>query len=460
MNNLIKLNPEFYRNIITEFSLARLLIMPLILLGVFYISGDNDFACLGLFYIITFLWGTYNACKSVPSEVNAKTWDFQRINAINPLKMLVAKLFGSTLYNWYGGVICLLYYLLKTTDEHPIITVLMLVISTVLTHSLGILIGLSDLERRRNDKKIGYIFYFIFTILLTSSVTWSFASRSFFNTVETYLGDAEIGLTWYGIHLNFYIMSFIILLFYTIWSLIGLYRMLRKEFQYKNDSLAWVLFFVTSIALNLGYKINGEGANTLELVIRQGALFGFFSMYFMLFREKKDAILIRSLFDQLRTFDFKKLWYEMPSWFISFSIFMVSALFILIIGDSLQQYIDDTKEGVAGLFSTGNINVLLNQNIRMDLLALIFLVFRDLSLVLYFSMKNMKRSAESITFFYLIILYIFVPILLSLSGGEDLLSGFLPYNQTFISLGVILLQVVLMSYLFLTEYRKQTQDLK
>ena len=45
------------------------------------------------------------AADSVLDEVNDNTWDFQKLSALSPWSLAFGKLFGSTIYCWYGGLI-------------------------------------------------------------------------------------------------------------------------------------------------------------------------------------------------------------------------------------------------------------------------------------------------------------------------------------------------------------------
>ncbi|HEX5336921.1 MAG TPA: hypothetical protein VFW53_00610, partial [Gallionella sp.] len=111
------INPELKRNLWLSFSAARLIAMPAILALTFlsiYLSEEQALidhfmytAAVSLFVFIVWLWGAGNASASITDEIRNKTWDQQRMSALEPWTMAWGKLFGATAFNWYGGLICL-----------------------------------------------------------------------------------------------------------------------------------------------------------------------------------------------------------------------------------------------------------------------------------------------------------------------------------------------------------------
>ncbi len=114
-------NPEFRRNLWLELSSYRVIGMPAVL-GAIYVlvyvlrlerSHESlETISLVLFSVIIFLWGTRQAAESVVAELRDRTWDSQRMSSIGPWSMTWGKLLGSTIYPWYGGLLCLSAYAL------------------------------------------------------------------------------------------------------------------------------------------------------------------------------------------------------------------------------------------------------------------------------------------------------------------------------------------------------------
>src|SRR5512135_855823 len=109
-------NPEFKRNLWLSFSTHRLIGMPALLALTFMAVAMADFrdevagslytASIALFIFIVWLWGARNANATIVDELRDKTWDQQRMSALEPWTMTWGKLLGSTSFNWYGGLMC------------------------------------------------------------------------------------------------------------------------------------------------------------------------------------------------------------------------------------------------------------------------------------------------------------------------------------------------------------------
>lgn len=115
-------NPEFIKNIQLQINAVKMVLMPAVLgmifIVVYLMNADSykpveyamQVASLVLLGVIVFVWGTKMAVESLAGEFNDKTWDSQRMTAIDPWNLAWGKLFGSTLFAWYGGLFCLLVF--------------------------------------------------------------------------------------------------------------------------------------------------------------------------------------------------------------------------------------------------------------------------------------------------------------------------------------------------------------
>ena len=112
------LNPELRRYAWLELSLHRLAAVPLVLLalaGIVLVSADHPaeplaHGALAVFGALTIVWGAMRAYASVTEEVRDRTWDFQRMAALEPWSLAFGKVLGAPLFNWYIGLWCLLVY--------------------------------------------------------------------------------------------------------------------------------------------------------------------------------------------------------------------------------------------------------------------------------------------------------------------------------------------------------------
>ena len=55
-------------------------------------------------------WGSHRAGDSVLDELRERTWDSQRMSALNPWSMTWGKLCGATAIPWFAGIISLSVY--------------------------------------------------------------------------------------------------------------------------------------------------------------------------------------------------------------------------------------------------------------------------------------------------------------------------------------------------------------
>ncbi|MBK9574682.1 MAG: hypothetical protein IPO43_19170 [Rhodoferax sp.] len=111
------MNPEFRRQLWLQFSPTRLALLPSLLLTVFvavFLTATEHpapalaIAAALLFVFLVGAMGTFAAGASVIDEITDRTWDQQRMSAMQPWAMTWGKLAGATAYGWYGGALCLL----------------------------------------------------------------------------------------------------------------------------------------------------------------------------------------------------------------------------------------------------------------------------------------------------------------------------------------------------------------
>lgn len=115
----MNMNPEFLRNFWLEMTMHRRLMMPVVLLFIFFITHSiGEWALvhnvsLLIYVVLTMLWGARLTGETLIDEIDNRTWDQQRMSAIMPWQMSWGKLFGSTVYVWYGALFTLPFFLLS-----------------------------------------------------------------------------------------------------------------------------------------------------------------------------------------------------------------------------------------------------------------------------------------------------------------------------------------------------------
>lgn len=127
------MNPEFRRQLWLQFSTTRLIVLPVLLATIFiaiYMSDPSASAtplattAVVLFLVLVLGMGTLAAGGSVMDEIADRTWDQQRMSAMQPWAMTWGKLAGASAYGWYGGVLCLLVALPSVWVAEPLAVVL------------------------------------------------------------------------------------------------------------------------------------------------------------------------------------------------------------------------------------------------------------------------------------------------------------------------------------------------
>jgi hypothetical protein len=142
-------NPELRRHAWLELDRHRLVVVPAVLaaLVVLVLATAEQPAlpiahgALTVFAVATIGWGALRAYASVVDEVRDRTWDFQRMAAVEPQSLALGKVLGAPLLAWYIGGWCLLAYLVAGlvagVDQIPA-TLVGAVAIALLVHSLGV----------------------------------------------------------------------------------------------------------------------------------------------------------------------------------------------------------------------------------------------------------------------------------------------------------------------------------
>lgn len=141
MNADHAINPELKRQLWLQFSPARLVVLPLmilaLMLGLHLTLPDRAAMAIALasgaiFVVLVFFAGTRAAGASVTDELNDHTWDQQRMSAMSPWSMAWGKLAGSTSYAWYIGGWCIAIGLIAVWVGHLTVPALRMVMLAVL----------------------------------------------------------------------------------------------------------------------------------------------------------------------------------------------------------------------------------------------------------------------------------------------------------------------------------------
>jgi len=459
--NLLSANPELQRNIWMEITPQRLFLMPLVIgLVVFVVSNGKtspeDTLNIGpislfMYTIIAFGWGTKSAGEGLLDEHNDKTWDWQRMSSIGPWRMLVGKLFGSTIYQWYGGLICLGIYLTNGIGngygERSLTVVVMAILMTVLGYCMVMLTSLLQIKKSPERARIrnGSVFV-IWLMIAVPILIFAFANQWLFDSVTI--------VYWFGLTFSPLSICFFFVLFYTSWSIIGLYRGLRSELQYVTGANGWIGFLLSATIFNAGLLSNIPALSLMDsVIVTLISAFGFYLIvvYYMALNEPKDIVVLRHVLKLAKKKEFKKLGEIAPLWLITLPLaFFVGILALACV------FILDPKTSYEAL-SADLFKV--DKSILSALLISVFgFVVRDLALLLWINFNTTNRRADIASWVYLVFVYYLLP---KFIGGSQISYLFYPdANSNIVLLMLIpLAEAALAIYILKISWQKINQNL-
>ncbi|HET9843876.1 MAG TPA: hypothetical protein VFP93_04395, partial [Gammaproteobacteria bacterium] len=438
----IMMNPELRRNIWLEFTTHRLIAAPVVLgciLYIGYLTGGMPYLkkiSLQLFILLSFVWGTRTCSDGICSEINAHTWDWQRMSSLSPMKMSIGKLLGSTSFTWYCSLLVFMAYIACSTvlNGTPVLTsALVLFMGALFTQSLALVFSLNVLHYERHEKILSFK-YFVAAVFIGGNLTY-YAYKSL---------NLTFLVPWF--HYNFSVNYFapISLTFFFLWSLIALYRNLRIELQYKNIPWVWGAFTVFCVVYFSGflYQPNlhivppGKWFKTLNF----GSLFFAFAVAMFL-------TYLSFLMEEIHLLRYKKLiisWSKgkisflenLPRWVVSFIIMLFIGIWIMLKPNDTAFRID------------------------LFVMALTLLSIRDILLAHFFNFGiNRKRTMLTILF-YFAVLYILIPTLLELMHLKPVIAFFIPAIEDYPQYSIMgpLFQVSIFGYLVMLRAKRLNQN--
>lgn len=442
------MNPEFERNLTLEFSYARLIGMPFVLLIVFaltYLMNQDQFdddtanIALGLYVFIVLFWGAKQAAESIADELRNHTWDIQKTSAISPWSLSWGKLFGSTLFNWYGGLLCLLVYAATTLKTESIIIVIGYAIGIGLwVHSLSLLMSLFALRKKQPfNSSIGYLL----VLFLLPSIFGTLFSSGHISSEIVY---------WYDFEINRQIFGLISLALAWGWSVIGIYRMLAQELQIRTLPWVWLLFTFFLIIYCHGiisgnsqpiYQSHSYNYNVTEhnyFMLISFAICSFLA-YSLIFMDDNNPMLMRRLWIYAQTEKWQRFLEEIPCWFISLILVLPACIYLTLLSPL-------EIEGKLHFYP----------------IPAFLLMLRDIGLVLFFNYAANPKRALGLSVLYLTFLYWIIPLIFIETGADIIAALFLPLFADNLGLAILFAgaQAGFMGYLLFDRWQKTVNQVQ
>ena len=321
------MNPEFKRNLWLQISPARLVLMPaliaLALATAFSLLPRPGAIMLSLsvfcFAILTIICGLFQAGNALSQEFIDGTWDSQRMSALTPWQMTWGKLFGGTIYAWYGGIMLLAIAGFCSFEPMDIILIkgVGLICTALIVHISALLSVL--LAHRTNPGgnsrlNLGGLAILFLLLLL-----------AFFNVGRRL--DAT-SMLWWRQDWNSLHFMIATLAFLAVWALIGLWEMMRRELMLRNRVWWWPVFLSFWLIWKAGFVQDSLQSQQLwdpflisktwASYFASSAIVIGLSGYLLLFTVRKDQGMWLRLLAASRS---KRLWQHLESgWLISFII--------------------------------------------------------------------------------------------------------------------------------------------
>lgn len=388
-------NPEFKRNLWLSFSLHRLISMPALLALIFVtilladeISRAADrlyFTSVGLFIFIVWLWGARNANAAIVDELRDKTWDQQRMSSLDPWTMTWGKLFGSTSFNWYGGLICLTVVGASgiAADKPDTVAVMLTLCAVgILIHAALIALNLhtSQFESR---------------IIQRGGMGWLAIIAVFMVSPSIFTASSTKPVLWWDMEVSRALFILDSSILFAACATFAAWRVTCNALQIRTLPWAWPAFACLLALYTGGFMQDGS---ILQLMLA-GLFISVAMTYVALFTEPSTLLRWRKL-RLLQSREDWRGWLEhLPLWPTTLVLTFIFAVLVMLTAGGEQTI-------------HGRMGFLLPQHA----LALALMLLRDTCVLLFFAFAPNSKRAISAAALYLIVLNILLPFLAGVAG--------------------------------------------
>jgi hypothetical protein len=449
-------NNELQKCYWQSFSLQRIIAMPVAILGITLLitllDKENTARTLSEmayqgFYLIVFLWGGYQAANALVQEVKENTWDNQRLSSVSPGELTVGKLFGSTLYTWYGGSILLIIYFLSAcrvenaTVSNVIFNLFLLVGAGILCHAIALLSSLVPLRMQASRDQFHIGGYFILGLFISGAfLSWGGP----LSLPYSYKHD---DMTWFNhqvsVH-DFFIGTLFVFLAWTVWAI---YRFMREALQFKNTPVVWGLFVLFCMIYFAGLAKNDfsswDSSQLMQQFLTNSSVsiaffVGITCTYLNFFSESLNNIRYRTLFHHWYRNAWKKVNHSLPMWVVSIGLTLAAGFLLVIASLTVIPF---------------------TQSIIVFVISSILFLLRDTCIFHYFILNPNGRLPLLAALFYLGVFYLLVPNIIFAVGPKANEVGYLFYptyhfltNGNILMLLPVLIQVMIAGLLLKRRY--------
>lgn len=334
------MNPEFERNLWLEAS-PRRIAWAAVALGVIYgltamsaqrILGPALATCGVVVAVVCgMVWGARAAGGAVLNEIGDRTWDFQRLSALEPWAMTWGKLFGAASLAWLctlTGLVVTGLALASTGRDDAVTTPLFIGLSALLLQAICMSAALVGVRKARAEgrtaRSAGVAGGLVIGVVLLFSVGTSegFQHGAGLSDLSRIFASSGV-VAWWGLSLPATTFRMLTVAAFAAWAMTGAWRLMRLELQMQNLPSAWPAFLVFLAAFTGGlvYPTNGLPAAQLT-----GALICALCAYAAAFAEPADRVRLRQFAIAARRGDWARAFRMTPA-----AVFPVILALLLVI---------------------------------------------------------------------------------------------------------------------------------
>ena len=404
------MNPELRRNLWLELTTHRLAAMPLAIFLVCVLFASRNVSdwqgavfstAVGMFIVIVHLWGTYKASEALTDEVRDRTWDWQRLSALDPWRMTWGKLAGATALSWYGAFLCVVAMAIAVLGgferRELAILVCALVASGVAVHGAALA---ASLQASRKSSKLGHRIGLLFFFPAAAVGLMTLASS----------GEARPeAIEWYGHRFESIRFHCALAVIFALWAVLAAYREMARELKLRLLPWAYPAFAIFLAILFAGYGLGPTSTRTTLALAGLIASLGL--TYYGLFADVTTAMSLRRIATHWQARQWRRVIEELPLWLTTLLLALPFAL------------------RCAQILSEDPVLSVVPKAVAFYPIAIWLLAVRDCAIYVFFALSPRARGPEGATLLYIALLSWVVPAVLAVAGMGAVARLLMPFGS-------------------------------
>ncbi len=394
------MNPEFRRQLWLGFSSTRVAVLPLLLLACFaaaYLTGKDNAASVlaitgaALFAVLVWGMGTLAAGTSVMEELTDRTWDQQRMSAMQPWAMTWGKLGGASAYGWYGGALCLLVAvpaaLMSGHADKVVQTVMSAILFGLFLQALLIAVNLQLVKSGGPTARRGGV--------------WALIAVAFWGITPLLGISRELSVMWWGQPFNSFNFGLVSMALFAACALVAAWRSMAEVLAVRQLPWGW-----PALALLITVYVSGFAPTHHVATFGAAGLVTCAALtFFALLTEPQPRPLWQRVVTRLGDGQWRAALLQLPRWPTTL---LLAVPFALITSLSLSQ--PNATPWPAG------------EQIMLHPITFVLLMVRDCALALFFAFAVKNKRAVAAFLLLMFALYGVLPWLVGATGSDALLG--------------------------------------